>query len=113
MYWQEFVKDELLEPLYLEFVNRVNEVGVDVNRCLTHSHTASLIQFVCGLGPRKGYHLLKVLHLIWLKNFAVSQCSVPAFQYLYRAHSWNTEVACGSFCWNVAVSLCVYTVGCR
>ena len=57
---QEFVADELLEPLYLEFVNRVNEVGVDVNRCLTHSHTASLIQFVCGLGPRKGYHLLKV-----------------------------------------------------
>jgi len=60
LWWQDFVKDELLEPLYLEFVNRVNEVGVDVNRCLTHAHTAPLIQFVCGLGSRKGYHLLKV-----------------------------------------------------
>lgn len=59
-YLQDVVKDELLEYLNLEFVNRVNEVGVDVNRCITHAHTASLIQFVCGLGPRKGYHLLKV-----------------------------------------------------
>jgi len=65
---QEFVADELLEPLYLEFVNRVNEVGVDVNRCLTHSHTASLIQFVCGLGPRKGYHLLKVIYRVAQKS---------------------------------------------
>ena len=63
------MKDELLEPLYLEFVNRVNEVGVDVNRCLTHSHTASLIQFVCGLGPRKGYHLLKVRLSAVLQHF--------------------------------------------
>lgn len=54
------MKEELLELLYLEFVNRVNEVGVDVNRCITHPHAASLIQFVCGLGPRKGFHLLKV-----------------------------------------------------
>ena len=45
----------------MEFVNRVNEVGVDVNRCVNQSHTASLIQFVCGLGPRKGYNLLKVI----------------------------------------------------
>lgn len=61
------MKDELLEHLNLEFVNRVNEVGVDVNRCITHSHTASLIQFVCGLGPRKGYHLLKVGYPLFLK----------------------------------------------
>jgi len=54
-------KDDLLEALYLEFVNRVNEVGVDVNRCIAHPHTASLIQFVCGLGSRKGNHLLKTL----------------------------------------------------
>lgn len=53
-------KDELLNALHLEFVNRVNEIGVDVNRCVNHPHTSSLIQFVCGLGPRKGYNLLKV-----------------------------------------------------
>lgn len=53
-------KEEILNALSLEFVNRVNEVGVDVNRCVAHPHTATLVQFVCGLGPRKGYHLLKV-----------------------------------------------------
>lgn len=38
----------------------VNEVGVDPNRLLEHPHTVSLLQFVCGLGPRKATSLLKV-----------------------------------------------------
>ncbi|XP_013397141.1 transcription elongation factor SPT6 isoform X3 [Lingula anatina] len=54
-------KDDLLNALNLEFVNRVNEVGVDVNRAVAHSHTSHLVQFVCGLGPRKGAYLLKIL----------------------------------------------------
>ena len=49
-----------MNALYLEFVNRVNEVGVDINQCITFPHTASLLQFVCGLGPRKASYLLKV-----------------------------------------------------
>ncbi|KAK6192106.1 hypothetical protein SNE40_003644 [Patella caerulea] len=57
----ELNKDELKEALYLEFINRVNEVGVDVNRALAHPHTACLTQFICGLGPRKGSQLLKIL----------------------------------------------------
>nr|XP_014354517.1 PREDICTED: transcription elongation factor SPT6 isoform X2 [Latimeria chalumnae] len=54
-------KEELLNSLYCEFINRVNEVGVDVNRAIAHPFTQSLIQYVCGLGPRKGSHLLKIL----------------------------------------------------
>ncbi|XP_052799386.1 transcription elongation factor SPT6-like [Mya arenaria] len=54
-------KEELLNALNLEFVNRVNEVGVDVNRAITNSHTAVLVQFICGLGPRKGAALLRTL----------------------------------------------------
>ena len=38
----------------------VNEVGVDPNRLLEHPHTVALLQFVCGLGPRKASSLLKV-----------------------------------------------------
>lgn len=53
-------KEDLLSALYCEFINRVNEVGVDVNRAIAHPHTQSLVQYVCGLGPRKGFHLLKV-----------------------------------------------------
>ena len=38
----------------------VNDVGVDPNRLLEHPHTVALLQFVCGLGPRKASFLLKV-----------------------------------------------------
>ena len=38
----------------------VNEVGVDPNRLLEHPYTVALLQFVCGLGPRKATSLLKV-----------------------------------------------------
>ncbi|THD22694.1 putative suppressor of ty, partial [Fasciola hepatica] len=54
-------RDKLLQTLEIEFINRVNEVGVDVNRCLSHPHTANLLQFVSGLGPRKALHMLKTL----------------------------------------------------
>lgn len=54
------MKEELLNALYCEFINRVNEVGVDVNRAIAHPHSQALLQYVCGLGPRKGTHLLKV-----------------------------------------------------
>lgn len=57
---EQVVKEDLLTALYCEFINRVNEVGVDVNRGISHPYTQSLVQYVCGLGPRKGSHLLKV-----------------------------------------------------
>uniref|UniRef100_A0A8C7RFD1 Transcription elongation factor SPT6 n=1 Tax=Oncorhynchus mykiss TaxID=8022 RepID=A0A8C7RFD1_ONCMY len=57
---EHVVKEDLLNALYCEFINRVNEVGVDVNRAISHPYTQSLVQFVCGLGQRKGSHLLKV-----------------------------------------------------
>ncbi|KAF0038603.1 hypothetical protein F2P81_009087 [Scophthalmus maximus] len=58
---EQVVKEDLLSALYCEYINRVNEVGVDVNRAIAHPHTQSLVQYVCGLGPRKGSHLLKIL----------------------------------------------------
>ncbi|XP_032176877.1 transcription elongation factor SPT6 isoform X2 [Mustela erminea] len=58
---EHVVKEELLNALYCEFINRVNEVGVDVNRAIAHPYSQALIQYVCGLGPRKGTHLLKIL----------------------------------------------------
>ncbi len=50
----------LLKALEIEFINRTNEVGVDVNRCILHPHTANLLQFVAGLGPRKASYMIKV-----------------------------------------------------
>lgn len=54
-------KEALWEAILMEFVNRVNEVGVDVNRCLALPNTANLLQFVSGFGPRKGQALLRLL----------------------------------------------------
>ena len=68
-------KDKLQRTLYREFVFRVNEVGVDVNQCVNHAHVASLVQFVCGLGPRKGFQLLKACYYpfllthLWMTGF--------------------------------------------
>ena len=47
--------------LATEFINRTNEVGVDINDCVAHHHMSNLVQFVGGLGPRKGAALLKTL----------------------------------------------------
>ncbi|KAH9493338.1 Transcription elongation factor SPT6 [Dermatophagoides farinae] len=54
-------RETLLNALFAEFVNRVNEVGVDINKCIIHPYTSSLIQFIGGLGPRKGAYLLRTL----------------------------------------------------
>ncbi|XP_076452893.1 transcription elongation factor SPT6-like [Babylonia areolata] len=54
-------KEELLNAINLVFINRVNEVGVDINQCIAFPHTSSLLQFVCGLGPRKASYILKIL----------------------------------------------------
>lgn len=68
---EHVVKEELLNALYCEFINRVNEVGVDVNRAIAHPHSQALLQYVCGLGPRKGTHLLKVRRLLSLPTKTV------------------------------------------
>ncbi|XP_047532967.1 transcription elongation factor SPT6 isoform X2 [Vanessa atalanta] len=53
-------KEDLLEGIELEFVNRVNEVGVDVNEAVLTGRGMELLQFVCGLGPRKAQALIKL-----------------------------------------------------
>ncbi|XP_051159276.1 transcription elongation factor SPT6-like isoform X2 [Leptopilina boulardi] len=57
----QFAPEDLLENIYLEFVNRVNEVGVDINKAVQQAYFSNIVQFVCGLGSRKGQALLKIL----------------------------------------------------
>ncbi|UJR26928.1 hypothetical protein I4U23_008237 [Adineta vaga] len=52
-------REQLLVSLEQCFIARTNEVGVDLNRCIAFAHTANVLQFVCGLGPRKATHLVK------------------------------------------------------
>lgn len=37
------------------------KVGVDLNKCILFPHTSLLVQFICGLGPRKSASLLRSL----------------------------------------------------
>ncbi|XP_075243578.1 transcription elongation factor SPT6-like isoform X2 [Convolutriloba macropyga] len=54
-------QDDLVDALTIELVSMVNKIGVDVNRALEFPHYAPMLQFVCGLGPRKASALLQVL----------------------------------------------------
>lgn len=36
-------------------------VGVDINAVIHHDHFAPMLQFVCGLGPRKAKSILDIL----------------------------------------------------
>lgn len=59
---QDYVtKEDLMDVIQMEFVNRTNEVGVDLNAAILNSLTMNLIQFISGLGPRKGQSLVKIL----------------------------------------------------
>lgn len=58
---EQLSKEDLLERLNIEFINRTNEVGVDINIAIQNSYTLNLVQFICGLGPRKGQALIKML----------------------------------------------------
>lgn len=55
----ELPKEEFLERLYQQFTSRVCAVGVDPNRVIAHPHMTNIVQFIAGLGPRKGAHLLR------------------------------------------------------
>lgn len=54
-------KEEFLPCLQQRFVTRTNAVGVDINRAIAHPHTGDLVQFIAGLGPRKGAHLIRTI----------------------------------------------------
>jgi transcription elongation factor SPT6 len=56
---EDLPKEEFVDQLYQEFVTRTNAVGVDPNRVIAHPHTTNIVQFIAGLGPRKGAHLLR------------------------------------------------------
>lgn len=58
---EQLAKEDMLEHLYIEFINRTNEVGLDINLTVQNSYTQNLVQFICGLGPRKGQALIKLL----------------------------------------------------
>lgn len=56
-------QDLLLKQLEAALVDMVNLVGVDINEAVIDPATANLLPYVCGLGPRKAAHLVKIVNM--------------------------------------------------
>ncbi|KAL1956577.1 hypothetical protein VTO42DRAFT_7048 [Malbranchea cinnamomea] len=56
-------EDKLFRQLETALVDMVNLCGVDINEAVGDMSTANLLPYVCGLGPRKAQHLLKVINM--------------------------------------------------
>ena len=52
---------DLLNVLYNEFINRTNEVGVDLNMAISNPYRQANVQFLAGLGTRKANHLIRMI----------------------------------------------------
>ena len=56
-------QEKLMAKLEMALVDKVNLVGVDINEAAADSAIANLLPYVCGLGPRKAQHLVKVVNI--------------------------------------------------
>ncbi len=56
----ELSSDQLKTFLEEELVIRVNDVGIDIGFLQEHPHAVGMLQYACGLGPRKAAAILKV-----------------------------------------------------
>ncbi|PSK58658.1 hypothetical protein B9Z65_6673 [Elsinoe australis] len=55
-------QDKILKNLEMAMIEIVNLVGVEINEAVSDSYTANLLQYVCGLGPRKAAQMLQVIN---------------------------------------------------
>jgi transcription elongation factor SPT6 len=53
--------DKLWKSLEKAMVDMVNLCGVCINEAVTQPYVANLLPYVCGLGPRKASHVLKII----------------------------------------------------
>lgn len=88
-------QDLLLKQLETALVDMVNLVGVDLNEAVADPATANLLPYVCGLGPRKAAHLLKIVNMNGgVVNNRVELLGVNATYPAMGVKVWNN---CASF----------------
>jgi transcription elongation factor SPT6 len=56
-------QEKLLERLETAMIDMVNLVGVELNDAFNDPYLAQVLQYVCGLGPRKASQLLKTIQV--------------------------------------------------
>ncbi|KAF4550345.1 Transcription elongation factor spt6-like protein [Elsinoe fawcettii] len=55
-------QEKVIKNLEMAMIEIVNLVGVDINEAVSESYTANLLQYVCGLGPRKAAQMLQTIN---------------------------------------------------
>lgn len=55
-------EEKLRKHLDTAMVDMVNLCGVDINEAISDSYTATLLPYICGLGPRKASAVLKTIN---------------------------------------------------
>jgi transcription elongation factor SPT6 len=61
---QQYLSEEIvMRNLESALVDMVNLCGIDINEAITDTSTAGLLPYICGLGPRKASHLLKIVNM--------------------------------------------------
>lgn len=56
-------QDKIVKSLETAMVDLVNLCGVDINEAASDLGIANFLPYVCGLGPRKAQHMLKVINM--------------------------------------------------
>jgi transcription elongation factor SPT6 len=88
-------QDLILKQLETALVDMVNLVGVDLNEAVADTATANLLPYICGLGPRKAAHLLKIINMNGgVVNNRVELLGVNAQYPAMGVKVWNN---CASF----------------
>ncbi|OCK83182.1 transcription elongation factor-like protein spt6 [Lepidopterella palustris CBS 459.81] len=56
-------QEKLLDRLDSAMVDMVNLVGIEINEAVSDPYLATLLPFICGLGPRKAEQMLKTISI--------------------------------------------------
>jgi transcription elongation factor SPT6 len=89
-------EDKLLRYLEHALIDMVNMVGVDLEDAINDKYEANLLQYVCGLGPRKAARLLEVVQ----QNGGIVHARVD----LIGNEEQNKAPAMGPVVWNNCAS---------
>ncbi|KUL84062.1 hypothetical protein ZTR_07408 [Talaromyces verruculosus] len=93
---QRYLSEDIVaKQLESALVDMVNLCGVDINEAVSDTATQNLLQYVCGLGPRKASHLVKIVNMNGgIVNNRVELLGVEAQYPAMGVKVWNN---CASF----------------
>ncbi|KAG0236910.1 Transcription elongation factor spt6 [Actinomortierella wolfii] len=92
---QHLVTEERLrDMLDRALVNIINSVGIDINEVVASPYKAHMLQYICGLGPRKAQSLIKAIESDDHNGASIDK---RADLVIRKLLTWNIFMNCCSF----------------